>query len=202
MGTGQNSGSRRRACPPSRSRHESKRCMFNIETSAVDHIANSLSDAEILATSALLFGLVGGLVAFLANRFWFCSWPMHGPYDDKFGEAAHTSMIGFSLFVLALLITNELATLSETDKSVRLEATTVCRLGKELDSLGPSALAAKQALASYAQNIAQDELASSGETAGFPVAPCTKKSRRSLGCRSLYPGKSGRNRSVAIRLSC
>ena len=45
--------------------------MFNIETSVVDRIANSLSDAEILAISALLFGLVGGMVAFLANQFWF-----------------------------------------------------------------------------------------------------------------------------------
>ena len=65
--------------------------MFNIETSVVDRIANSLSDAEILAISALLFGLVGGLVAFLANRFWFRYWPTHGAYDDKLGEAAHTA---------------------------------------------------------------------------------------------------------------
>jgi hypothetical protein len=131
--------------------------MFNIETSVVDRIANSLSDAAILAISAFLFGLVGGLVAFLANRFWFGYWPTHGPYDDKLGEAAHTSMLGFSAFVLALLITNGLSSLSETDKAVRLEATTVYRLGQELDALGPLAGAAKQALASYTQNVAQDE---------------------------------------------
>ena len=131
--------------------------MFNIETSVVDRIANSLSDAAILAISAFLFGLVGGLVAFLANQFWFGYWPTHGPYDDKLGEAAHTSMLGFSAFVLALLITNGLSSLSETDKAVRLEATTVYRLGQELDALGPLAGAAKQALASYTQNVAQDE---------------------------------------------
>ena len=83
--------------------------MSNIETSVVDRIANSLSDTEILAISALLFGLVGGMVAFLANRFWFRYWPTHGPYDDKLAEAAHTSMLGFSAFVLALLITNGLS---------------------------------------------------------------------------------------------
>lgn len=43
------------------------------------------------------------------------------------------------------------------NKAVRAEATTVYRLGQELDALGPSASAAKQALASYAQNVAQDE---------------------------------------------
>ena len=131
--------------------------MFTIETSFVDTIANSLSDWVILAISALSFGLLGGLIAFLANRFWFRYWPTHGAYDDKLGEAAHTSMLGFSAFVLALLITNGLSTLSETDKAVRAEATTVYRLGQELDALGLSAGAAKQALASYAQNVARDE---------------------------------------------
>jgi hypothetical protein len=131
--------------------------MFTIETSFVDTIANSLSDRVILAISALSFGLLGGLIAFLANRFWFRYWPTHGAYDDKLGEAAHTSMLGFSAFVLALLITNGLSTLSETDKAVRAEATTVYRLGQELDALGLSAGAAKQALASYAQNVARDE---------------------------------------------
>jgi hypothetical protein len=131
--------------------------MFNFETTFVDHIANSLSDLAILAISAFTFGLVGGLIALLANRLWFRRWPKHSPYDDKLGEAAHTSMLGFSAFVLALLITNGLTALSETDKATRLEATTVYRLGRELDALGPSARTAKQALVSYAQNVAQDE---------------------------------------------
>ena len=65
--------------------------MFSFETNIVDRIANSLSDPEILGISALLFGLVGGLVAFLANRLWFRRWPTHSPYDDKLGEAAHTA---------------------------------------------------------------------------------------------------------------
>jgi hypothetical protein len=133
--------------------------MFNFEASLVfvDRIANSLSDPAILAVSAVAFGLVGGTVALLANRLWFRRWPKHSQYDDKLGEAAHASMLGFSAFVLALLITNGLTTLSETDKATRAEATTAYRLGRELDVLGPSARAAKQALASYTQNVAQDE---------------------------------------------
>jgi hypothetical protein len=42
-------------------------------------------------------------------------------------------------------------------KAEEREATTVYRLGQELDALGPLAGAAKQALASYTQNVAQDE---------------------------------------------
>jgi hypothetical protein len=133
--------------------------MFNFHETPwlVDHIANSFSDPEILAISALAFGLVGGLVAFLANRLWFRRWSKHGRFDEKLAESAHTSMLGFSAFVLALLITNGLTILAQTDTAVRLEATTIYSLGRELDSLGPSALTAKQALLSYAQNVAQDE---------------------------------------------
>jgi hypothetical protein len=133
--------------------------MFDFESTLVfvDRIANSLSDPAILAASALTFGLVGGLVALLANRLWFRRWPKHSQYDDKLGEAAHASMLGFSAFVLALLITNGLTTLAETDKATRAEATTIYRLGRELDALGNSARATKQALVSYVQNVAQDE---------------------------------------------
>jgi hypothetical protein len=131
--------------------------MFAIERNFVDALANSLSDGAILALAALSFGLVGGMIAFLANRLWFRKWPRHSAYDDKLGEGAHASMLGFSAFILALLITNGLSTLSETDKAVRAEATSIYRLGRELDALGPSADAAKQALASYQQNVAKDE---------------------------------------------
>jgi N-acyl-D-aspartate/D-glutamate deacylase len=131
--------------------------MFAIETTFVDALANSLSDGAILAFAALSFGLVGGLIAYLANRLWFRHWPKHSAYDDKLGEGAHASMLGFSAFILALLITNGLSTLSETDKEVRAEATTIYRLGRELDALGPSAAAAEQALVSYVENVAQDE---------------------------------------------
>ena len=133
--------------------------MFDFETTLlfVDRIANSLSDPAILAVSTLTFGLIGGLVAFRANRLWFRRWPSHSPFEEKLGEAAHASVLGFSAFVLALLITNGLTALAETDKSARAEATTIYRLGRELDALGPTAIPAKQALTAYAQNVAGDE---------------------------------------------
>jgi hypothetical protein len=118
--------------------------MFNLVNSIampsfVDRIANSLSDLAILALSAIAFGLVGGLVALLSNRFWFRRWPQHSAYEDKLGDAAHTSMLGFSAFVLALLITNGLTSLSKAEDATRSEATAIYRLGRELDALGPVA---------------------------------------------------------------
>ena len=124
----------------------------------VDRIANSLSDLAILALTALAFGLVGGLVALLSNLLWFRRWPQHSAYEDKLGDAAHTSMLGFSAFVLALLITNGLTSLSSAEQATRSEATAVYRLGRELDALGFVAHAPKQALVDYTKNVANDEL--------------------------------------------
>lgn len=131
--------------------------MFASEKTIVDALANSLPDGAILAMSALTFGLVGGLIAILANRLWFRRWSERADYDNKLGDSAHTSMLGFTAFVLALLISNGLSTLSQTEKAVRAEASSIYRLGRELDAIGPSADAAKQALVSYAQNVAGDE---------------------------------------------
>jgi hypothetical protein len=131
--------------------------MFNVMIYYLDNIANSFSDLAILAISALAVGLVGGSIPFLAHRWWFRPWQKYSPYDEKIGDSAHTSMLGFAAFVLALLITNGLTTLSQTDKAVRLEATTIYRLGRELDTLGPPGERAKQALVSYVRNVAVDE---------------------------------------------
>ena len=62
---------RARACANAQPR------MFKIGTSFVPTIANSLSDRVILAISALSFGLLGGMIAFPANRLWFRYWPTH-----------------------------------------------------------------------------------------------------------------------------
>ena len=123
----------------------------------MDALANSLSDWELLAVAAISFGVIGGLISVLANRLWFRRWPERAAYDNKLADAAHTSMLGFTAFVLALLISTGLSTLSQTDKAVRAEATSIYRLGRELDAMGPSADAAKQALVSYARNVANDE---------------------------------------------
>jgi len=101
----------------------------------INTIANSLPDLAILALTALAFGLVGGLVAWLSNRLWFRRWPQHSPFEDKLGDAAHTSMLGFSAFVLALLIANGLTSLAKTEEAARSESTAVYQLGRELDAL-------------------------------------------------------------------
>jgi Protein of unknown function (DUF4239) len=123
----------------------------------VNSLANALPDAAILAVSAIVFGLFGGGIAFATNRWWFRRWTQHSPFEDKLADTAHTSLLGFSAFVLALLITNGVSSLSKTDDMVRQEATNIYRLNRELATLGPAANDARQTLAIYARNVADDE---------------------------------------------
>jgi hypothetical protein len=123
----------------------------------VDWLGNSLSDLSILAVSALAFAAFGGSVAWLSNHLWFRRWPQHAAYDDKLADTAHSSLLGLSAFVLALMITNGLSSLAKTEDSVRQEAVSVYRLGRELDALGLPAAAAKAALVAYTGHVGGDE---------------------------------------------
>src|SRR6516165_2698152 len=115
----------------------------------VDALANSLPDLAILVISAIAFSLFGGGIALASNWLWFRHWEEHSPYEEKLGDTAHVSLLGFAAFVLALLITNGVSNLSKTEENVRKEALSVHRLSRELDALGPSAHDAKQALGAY-----------------------------------------------------
>jgi hypothetical protein len=123
----------------------------------VDLIGNTLPDLAILAVSALGFAAFGGTVAWLSNRLWFRRWPQHAAYDDKLADTAHSSLLGLSAFVLALMITNGLSSLARTEANVRQEAGLVYRLGRQLDALGPPAAAAKAALVAYSRDVDGDE---------------------------------------------
>lgn len=123
----------------------------------IDALGNALPDLAILAVAALAFALFGRAVAWLSNRLWFRRWPQRGPFDDKLADTAHTSLLGLSAFVLALMITNGLASLAKTEDAVRQEGVSIYRLDRELGALGPQAGAAKAALVAYARHVADDE---------------------------------------------
>jgi hypothetical protein len=123
----------------------------------VNALGNALPDLAILALSAITFALIGTVIAFLSNRLWFRHWPQHSAFEDKLADTAHTSLLGLSAFVLALLITNDVSSLAKTQENVGEEAVNIHRLSRELEALGPSARDAKEALVAYTRNVAQDE---------------------------------------------
>ena len=128
----------------------------------VDRLANALPDAAILALFALAFGLVGGAVSYLSNLLWFRRWPAHSPYEDRLADTAHTSLLGFSVFVLALLISNSFSALSRAEEAVRHEGVEISRMGRDLDALGHAGQDAKGDLVAYARHVAGDEWARLG----------------------------------------
>ena len=128
-----------------------------VVSALVDMLGNALPDLAILALSALAFAVFGGAVSFLSNRLWFRRWPQHAAYDDKLADTAHASLLGLSAFVLALMITNGLTSLTKTEDTVRQESASIYRLGRELDALGPPAAATRAALAAYAKDVGGDE---------------------------------------------
>lgn len=69
----------------------------------VDTIGRTLPDLAILAVTAFAFALFGGAIAWTSNRLWFRRWPHHEAFDDKLADTAHTSLLGLSAFVLALV---------------------------------------------------------------------------------------------------
>lgn len=125
--------------------------------SFVDALANALPDLAILAVAAFAFAAFGAAVAWTSHRVWFRRWRQHAAYEDKLADTAHSSLLGLSAFVLALMITNGLASLGRAEVNVRQEAASIHRLARELDSLGPAAEAARTTLASYVQDVAGDE---------------------------------------------
>jgi hypothetical protein len=125
--------------------------------SLINNIDISASDGVILLSTSVLFGVVGGFIAWLASRYWFRRWTTRSAQEDKLADTAHTSLLGFSAFVLALAITNVCSNLSKTEEAVRLEAMEIRRLDRELGALGPSAAPARQALAAYVADVAADE---------------------------------------------
>jgi hypothetical protein len=123
----------------------------------VNSLANLLSDAAILAVSAIAFALLGGGIALATNRLWFRRWNQRSAFEDKLADTAHTSLLGLSAFVLALLITNGVSSLAKTDEIVRQEGVAIYRLDREFSALGPAAHDARQTLVAYAKNVADDE---------------------------------------------
>lgn len=119
--------------------------------------ASVAPDIAILATAAFVFGLTGGLIAYVAHKSWFGRWKHHSADEDKLMDVVHTSLLGFSAFVLALAITGVSANLSVAERDARQEALDIYQLRRELDAFGGLGAKAVQSLDAYVQHVATDE---------------------------------------------
>ena len=124
---------------------------------ALFSLAALLPDILILVLAAVFFGVSGGLISYLAHRFWFRRWSDRSSAEDKLVDVVHTSLLGFSAFVLALGITTVYSNLAVVEGQVRQEALDVYRLRREFTALGALGAEGDRALVAYVHSVADDE---------------------------------------------
>lgn len=123
----------------------------------ISALAEGLQDLAILTIAAIVFGVCGTLVSFMAHHVWFRFLPVRGPEDQKIADSVQTSLLAFCAFVLALSLTSALSNLSEVQDAAVREAADAASLHRELAGLGDRAAAAREAVSSYVKHVAADE---------------------------------------------
>ena len=122
-----------------------------------------LNDIPILIIAALIFGAVGVIIGLISRRFVFPG-QKREEGEEKLADTVHTSILGFSGFILALALTSAFANLSKVEESIMQEALDISRLARELGALGAPADAAQTALKNYTRRVADVEWKTLGES--------------------------------------
>ena len=115
-------------------------------------------DWAILLIGAVATASVALVVGLAARRWWFA--PRVDRFDAhaKLAELVHSSLLAFSVFVLALALTDVQANMGRADDAVSREASLIGRFDRELAARPePEATTARRQLRSYAGSLVADE---------------------------------------------
>jgi hypothetical protein len=120
-------------------------------------IANS-SDAVILLGGALGAAALALATAVISRRLLFSPNDSALEGHGKLAEVVHGSLLAFSVFVLALVLTEVRSNLGKADDMELREASLIARLMRDLDSLGgESAAAAGERVQEYVRSAVSAE---------------------------------------------
>lgn len=126
-------------------------------TDALDLIL-ALPDGLILLTGATATASMALVVALVARRWWFVPRLERFDAHAKLAELVHSSLLAFSVFVLALALTDVRANLSRADDAVSREASLIGRFDRDLAARPePEAAMARRQLRDYAGFVVSDE---------------------------------------------
>jgi hypothetical protein len=122
------------------------------------NVVGHLSDEVILMSGAVLTALVALAVAAVARRLIFApghEWLVgHG----KLAELVHGSLLAFTVFVLALVLSDVRANIGKAEDNVLREASTIARLDLELEIAGGAdAMRERQRLRDYVRVVTSSE---------------------------------------------
>ena len=120
-------------------------------------IANS-SDAVILLTGVVATAVLALIMAILARRLLFSRRDARLEGHAKLAEVVHNSLLAFSVFVLALVLTEVRSNLGKADDLELREASLIARLTRDLDALGgENAAAAAERVKEYVESAVSAE---------------------------------------------
>lgn len=122
-----------------------------------------LNNVPILIIATLVFGALGAAIAMISRRFVFPG-SKRDDGEEKLAETVHTSILGFSAFILALALTSAFSNLAKVEEAIMQEALDISRLSRELGGLGAPAGTAQAALKDYTRRVADEEWKSLGQT--------------------------------------
>lgn len=120
-------------------------------------IANS-SDAVILLAGAVATAVLALVVAVISRRLLFSRNDEALEGHGKLAELVHGSLLAFSVFVLALVLTEVRSNLGKADDMELREASLIARLMRDLDTLeGENATAASERVKDYVRSAVSAE---------------------------------------------
>jgi hypothetical protein len=120
-------------------------------------IANS-SDAAILLTGVVATAILALAVAVASRRLLFFQHDERLEAHGKLAEVVHNSLLAFSVFVLALVLTEVRSNLGKADDLELREASLIARLTRDLATLGSeNAAAASERLREYVRSAVSAE---------------------------------------------
>jgi hypothetical protein len=113
-------------------------------------LASRHSDAAVLITGAVVTVAMALLVALGAHRLWFAPrWDAIEEHN-KLAEVVHASLLAFTVFILALVLSDVRSNLGRADDAISREGSVIARLDRDLATLsGAEAARARQSLRAY-----------------------------------------------------
>jgi hypothetical protein len=118
----------------------------------------SSSDADILLAGVVAVAVLALAVAVASQRLLFSQHDKEVEAHGKLAEVVHNSLLAFSVFVLALVLTEVRANLGKADDLELREASLIARLTRDLTTLGgESAAAAGERVREYVRSAVSAE---------------------------------------------
>lgn len=127
-------------------------------------LVGHLPDSVVLLGGALITGLAALLIAGAARHLAFSRRDGRPEHHAKLEELVHGSLLAFTVFTLALVLSDVRSNLGKTLDSTLREASVISRLDAELKGAGDSAAqTARQDLRRYAEAVVAHDWPSLGQ---------------------------------------